>query len=286
MNIQADKKINYRNFGFIPGNSLLRNLYGKLLGNRNLLKRLQARDIITIMKITPNDTVLDFGCGSGYMTVEVAKKAKKAFGIDINPAITKIIVPPFLKDKLEYIATRGEQTPFEDNTFDIILASEIIATISNSNNFLIEMKRILKPGGRLIICNGVGLPSIKHAFEKKGKLFRWLQKKYASRMPKSYEEYSAILNKSFGNDRTTFYELKDIEELLEKHHFSKISVDYSPGNVAGLYFSWSQFFMYLRKGKTLTQNNFEFFIILLSFIRLFESKKYKGGVLYEARNNK
>ena len=55
------------------------------------------------LDIKPTDRVLDFGCGSGYMTVEMAKLAAKATGIDVNPYVASIKVPRSL-------ATAGSNT--------------------------------------------------------------------------------------------------------------------------------------------------------------------------------
>ena len=77
---EVNKKINYRNFGYLPEGSFFKDLFGKAFGYRNLFKRLQARDIIERLAIQPDETVLDFGCGNGHFTVEMAKQAKKAYG--------------------------------------------------------------------------------------------------------------------------------------------------------------------------------------------------------------
>ena len=78
----AHEKVKYHNFGYIPTGSI-RDIRGKLFGHINLLKRLQAKDIMKALNIEPGDLLLDFGCGSGYMTVEMAKLGKKTYGIDI-----------------------------------------------------------------------------------------------------------------------------------------------------------------------------------------------------------
>lgn len=277
-----DQRVNYRNFGYIPTGSI-RDVAGKLFGHRNLLKRLQAKDIMKALSIEPGDLLLDFGCGSGYMTVEMAKLAQKAYGIDIVDYVETIRIPEILEDRLEFIKTSGTKLPFRENFFNKILASEVLPMIPDPTQFLIEMKRVLKPGGLLVIVNGGGHPVIKEAFEKKSLLLRMLVKIYSGRIPNSYEAYCSILQNSFKTAQNHFFEEQDIRELIQENYFDVESIDYTPGHWAGIYFSWSQFLLYLKTGKTLSQHGFVLKYYLFTFLRWFEERKYQGGIICVAR---
>ena len=102
----------FLSFGYLPIGIAKYDLPGRLFGNPNLIKRLQAPDLMAALDIRPSDSVLDFGCGSGYMTVEMAKLAAKATGIDVIPYVNSIRVPPSLTGRLEYIQTSGTRLPF------------------------------------------------------------------------------------------------------------------------------------------------------------------------------
>lgn len=273
-------KNRYLNFGFIPNsNSFVQNIKGKLFGHINLLKRLQAKDIIKSLDIQSSDRVLDFGCGQGFFTVEMAKLAHEAIGIDINPFILSIQIPKSLEGRLKYIQVKGEELPFPDDHFDRILASEILPMIPDPDFFLRQISRVLKPGGKLVICNGAGHPAIADLYEAKGKKFERLKQRYPERFPSSYVEYERILQESFGTGQTRFLKEADIQKLLTEAGFENISFAYSPGSIAGSYFSWSQFMLYLKTGKTLSQKRFLFNYFLLSLLRRFEKKTYKGGLI-------
>lgn len=283
---KINRSVSYINFGYIPGDPIIQNLQGKLFGAFNLLKRLQAKGIMNALDVKPSEVVLDFGCGSGYMTIELAKLAKKAYGIDINEYIEKINIPSILQGRLKYIRVSGEKFPFQDNFFDTILASEILPMIPDPKKFLAEIRRVLKPNGRLVISNGAGHPVIRNAFKEKRKFFKWLKKRYPERMPESYEKYCSILQESFGTAQKKFFSENDIRDLLIGNGFLIESIDYTPGYLAGAYFSWSQFLLYLRKGKTTSQHAFVLKYFLFSMLRLFETRKYRGGLLCVAKNNK
>lgn len=285
--MNVSKKVNYRNFGYIPGNGLIRDLYGWLFGYRNLYKRLQARDIIKVLDVKPNDSILDIGCGRGYITIEIAKQSKKAFGVDTNPLIMDIVIPDVVKDKLTYtLITPGEPLPFEDNSMDKIFASEVIAAVADRNQFLKELKRLLKPGGKLVLCNGAGHPVIRDAYKNHSKKLSKLKRRYPDRFPETYDEYASILNKTFSNQINYFYSKDDLEEMLVHNGFATKNVSYSPGLIAGRYLSWRQFNAHLKGSGTLTQNNFILKYFIFCIIQRFDNRKYKGGILYEAINEK
>lgn len=283
MKIPINNTINYRNFGFIPNRDFKHDMLGKILGHPNLAKRLQAKDIIKALNIHSNDYVLDFGCGMGYFTIEMVKVASHAYGIDTNPYIETIQIPSDLEEKLKYIKTSGDKLPFEACFFDRILASEIILTTDNPDTFLREMHRVIKANGNLVVVNGTGHPAIEQAYNKPGCFFNFLKTCYVDRMPNSYDEYCEILHKSFGNFQKRFLNETDIRDLLSRNGFEVVSVSHSPGYLAGAFFSWSQFILYLRTGKTLSQNNFFFYYGIFSFIRLFEKKTYLGGLIIVAQ---
>jgi len=282
--LPIDEKVNYRNFGYIPTGSL-KDSIRKFTGHVNFLKRLQAKDVMTALDIQQKDFVLDFGCGSGYFTVEMAKLAHRAYGIDITSYLRNIKVPFLLRRKLSFVVARGERLPFRDNTFDKILASEILPMIEEPREFLFEMKRALKKGGRLVICNGAGHPSIKWAYQRKNWILNILRKIYKERVPLSYEEYCSILQASFGTCRKTFFEKEDLSHLLQEVGFELESMTYSPSFIIGWYISWSQFLLFLRKGKTLSQKYFHFLYPIASLINRLEKSKYEGGLICTARRN-
>jgi ubiquinone/menaquinone biosynthesis C-methylase UbiE len=280
----VDLNVCYRNFGFIPSGRIWNDLKGKLFGHFNLIKRLQAKDIMEALNAGASDILLDVGCGAGYFTVEMAKVGQKTYGIDVSPYVNTIQVPRRLKGKLEYIQAFGENLPFCDGYFDKVLASEILPMVGDPHRFVSEIRRVLKPNGRLVISNGAGHPVIRDAFVTRARLLRWLQKRYAERMPFSYAHYCTILQRSFSTRQKAFLEERDVLDLLRKNGFNVVSIDYTPGFLAGAYLSWSQFFLYLRTGTTLSQRNFVVKFWILRLLRVFEKRRYKGGLLCVAEN--
>lgn len=97
----------------------------------------------TITKVKPDDMVLDVGCGTAHIIVELAKRTSNVFyvGLDISSAMVKI-AKRNSKGNLEIGIARGDgfNLPFKDETFQVVLNR--LAECS-----LTEIYRVLKSGG-------------------------------------------------------------------------------------------------------------------------------------------
>lgn len=95
--------------------------------------------------------VLDAGCGTGYGTYELSKKAKKVYGIDQNIAVIKYAQKVYKNKNLSFQAGNLEKIRFPKNRFDLICIFEVIEHVNDYKGFLKELYRVLKPGGTLLI---------------------------------------------------------------------------------------------------------------------------------------
>lgn len=63
--------------------------YDEMMGKiRNQKER--AKEMIELLSLDKNDTVIDFGCGTGTLTIEIARKCRKMIGVDISTAMLEI----------------------------------------------------------------------------------------------------------------------------------------------------------------------------------------------------
>lgn len=95
--------------------------------------------IFNFLKLQPSDRLLDVGCGSGVF-VQKAKKICRAFGVDLYPAQS---LPHIFR-------AYAEKLPFKPNSFSVVYLSKSFLLI-NKNKALKEIKRVLKPRGKLFI---------------------------------------------------------------------------------------------------------------------------------------
>jgi 2-polyprenyl-3-methyl-5-hydroxy-6-metoxy-1,4-benzoquinol methylase len=92
--------------------------------------------------------VLDIGCYSGTIGSTLIKEGNEVYGIEINQEVAEIASQKGLKIKIQDIESRFD---FEDNFFDVVVAAEIIEHILDTDFFIDEIKRVLKPNGFLVI---------------------------------------------------------------------------------------------------------------------------------------
>jgi len=121
----------------------LQNLYSKavLLNHINILNLLEDRF---------GSNFLDLGCDDGVLTKKLADKinTKNIYGVEIvDERIKKSEDNGLIVKKFDL----NNKFSFEDDFFDVIHANQVIEHLYNSDNFISEIYRILKPGGYAII---------------------------------------------------------------------------------------------------------------------------------------
>ena len=86
--------------------------------------------------------VLDSGCGSmPYRDFILEnKKVINYIGLDIDTGLT------YGNTKAD-VLWDGSTMPFEDNSFDVVISTEVLEHVPDPDHYLLEVKRVLKPGG-------------------------------------------------------------------------------------------------------------------------------------------
>ena len=108
-------------FGYIPHKTPWKNAISKILGNPNMMRRIQAPVIMKMVKPQKDDIVLDAGCGGGFFTYEIAKICR-CIGIDWNISENLSYAMRRLPS-VAYMNADVQKMPFKGGTFDKILLS-------------------------------------------------------------------------------------------------------------------------------------------------------------------
>jgi ubiquinone/menaquinone biosynthesis C-methylase UbiE len=113
-----------------------------------------------LARIQPGEQVLDVGCGTGTLAIEVARRVGtvgRVAGVDPG---TQQIARARAKGARRHLPIDFqigviEQLPFPDQTFDVVLSTLMMHHLPAplKRQGLAEIARVLKPGGRLVIAD-------------------------------------------------------------------------------------------------------------------------------------
>lgn len=116
------------------------------------------RVLMELGEIKENMHVLDAGCGVGGSSLYLADKLNcTTNGVTLSEkqvqSAIKNAKEKGLESKCQFLKCSYTETPFENESFDISWAIESLGSAQNKADFFKEMKRILKPGGRILIAD-------------------------------------------------------------------------------------------------------------------------------------
>lgn len=114
--------------------------------------------LIEKAQISPNDRIIDIGCGSGRMVIKVSEQLGmngEIIGLEPSKHLIKECNKLEKKDNVKFMEGIMESVPFPDNSFDIVLSSLAIHHVpkDDKQKAFKEFNRILKKGGRLLIMD-------------------------------------------------------------------------------------------------------------------------------------
>ena len=96
-------------------------------------------------------SLLDVGCGTGNILLKLYRnKNIKLYGLDLSEKMIEIAKNK-LNSKIELKVGDAEFIPWQDNSFEVIICNASFHHYPNPEKVLLEMKRVLKQSGKLII---------------------------------------------------------------------------------------------------------------------------------------
>lgn len=125
-------------------------IWAKKINNSETNKRVKVvfEDLLP-KKDTKGKKFLEIGCGLGYFSNKASRLGAKVSGIDIGPklvAINKKLTP-----NGKFMVSSASKLSFKDESFDVVLSTEVIEHVENQKAALKEMSRVLKRNGILVI---------------------------------------------------------------------------------------------------------------------------------------
>lgn len=109
---------------------------------------------------------LDFGCGGGGLTCQIAARFCEAWGLDLDSQKLNYgekQAAALGLHNVHFVCYDGRQLPFDNATFDCVFCIDVVEHLPEPGRFLAEFQRVLRPGGLLFISFG---PPWRHAHGK------------------------------------------------------------------------------------------------------------------------
>jgi len=128
---------------------------------------------IRAAQIKIGDSVVDVACGTGALTIAVAKHVGsegKTVGIDINEGMLDIAKSK--SSSVEWINAPAEELPFADNIFNCVVSQFGLMYFGNQETAICEMMRVLRPGGTIAVTvwdklgNNPGLSAEEYLWQR------------------------------------------------------------------------------------------------------------------------
>ncbi len=132
-------------------------------------RKLVAKKLKSVLE-NPDALVLDVACGTGDLSLELQRNARaKVIGTDFCRPMLDIAFDKNDKSttKIPYLEADGMNLSFADETFDAVTIAFGLRNFSNWQNGLIELRRVLKTGGKLAILEFSTplIPGFRQAFQ-------------------------------------------------------------------------------------------------------------------------
>lgn len=108
--------------------------------------------------------ILDAGCGAGPLSEVLRDRGAIMSGFDLSAGMLELARRRLGPEADLRVADLAEPLPYTDNAFDDVIASLVLHYLEDWGPSLTELKRILKPGGRLLIS--VDHPFAIHALQR------------------------------------------------------------------------------------------------------------------------
>jgi SAM-dependent methyltransferase len=111
--------------------------------------------VLSALHLTPEDVLLDIGCGGGAFLEQALQSGCRAVGLDHSPemvrAARELNADAISDGRLGVVEASAEALPFDAETFTCATTMQVFFFLPDPEPMLVECVRVLRPGGRLAL---------------------------------------------------------------------------------------------------------------------------------------
>ncbi|MGE4220742.1 MAG: methyltransferase domain-containing protein [Alphaproteobacteria bacterium] len=106
------------------------------------------------LPVRPGQRVLDVGCGTGFLIDRLLARCPEAepVGLDLTPAMLDRAADR-LGGRARLLCGSGDALPLPDRSIDALVSANVFHFFDRPGTALAEMRRVLRPGGRIVITD-------------------------------------------------------------------------------------------------------------------------------------
>lgn len=211
-----DKKIKH---------SYIQNMFSEISSTYDLMNDIftfgthrKWRKKIAQKEVAPGDAVLDIGCGTGDFVFNCSQQTSNLIlGVDFAKPMLQIAYKKSQKfsQNINFILGDALILPIQSNKFDICSMSFVLRNISAMDVLLEEIKRILKPGGKIIIIDAFNQKQQYHPINFFTGIYSRIILPIIGRLISGHRNAYKYLNFSIEN----FFTIDELGEFMENNQF-------------------------------------------------------------------
>lgn len=113
--------------------------------------------LVEFAAVRPGERALDVATGTGNTALALAEAGADATGVDVSPGMLGQARRRAEEEgrAVRFVEGAAESLPFEDASFDLVTARHAPHHFRDVPRFLAEVRRVLRPGGRFVMADGV-----------------------------------------------------------------------------------------------------------------------------------
>jgi len=105
-----------------------------------------AGGVLEWLAAQPGERILDLGCGDGQLSARIAAMGAEVTGVDASPQMAAAARARGIRAD----EASAESLPYPDHSFDAVFSNAVLHWVRDQDAMLEEVRRVLRPGGRLV----------------------------------------------------------------------------------------------------------------------------------------